>query len=138
MKRTGKNFTLWLYALRLIETSLNSIRNQWGARHSGPPGCASGIDIFFCTSGYVYFVTKVLVADKISHVTHLILNRRDGVAVRASASYSVDLGFNPLVESCQKTFKNCIHSFPAWCSAFRGGCGEQAGKFTCCVLGKGT
>ena len=65
-------------------------------------------------------------------------NRRDGVVVRASASQSVDLGFIPLVESYQKTLKNGIHSFPAWRSAFMGGCGEQAGKFACCVLGQGT
>ena len=62
----------------------------------------------------------------------------NGVVVRASASQSVDLGFIPLVESYQKTLKNGIHSFPAWRSAFRGGCGEQAGKFACCVLGQGT
>ena len=37
--------------------------------------------------------------------------RRDGVVVRASASQSVDLGFNPLVESYQQTLKNGIHSF---------------------------
>ena len=65
-------------------------------------------------------------------------DRRDGVVVRASASQSVDLGFIPLVESYQKTLKNGIHSFPAWRSAFREGCGEQAGKFACCVLGQGT
>ena len=62
----------------------------------------------------------------------------DGVVVRASASQSVDFGFIPLVESYQKTLKNGIHSFPAWRSAFRGGCREQAGKFACCVLGQGT
>ena len=66
------------------------------------------------------------------------VNRRDGVVVRASASQSVDLGFIPLVESYQKTFKNGIYSFPAWRSAFMGGCGEQAGKVACCVLGQGT
>ena len=65
-------------------------------------------------------------------------DRRDGVVVRASASQSVDLGFIPLVESYQKTLKNGIYSFPAWRSAFMGGCGEQAGKFACCVLGQGT
>ena len=64
--------------------------------------------------------------------------RRDGVVVRASASQSVDLGFIPLVESYLKTLKNGIRSFPAWRSAFRGSCGEQAGKFACCVLGQGT
>ena len=64
--------------------------------------------------------------------------RGDGVVVRASASQSVDLGFIPLVESYQKTLKNGIYSFPAWRSAFVGGCGEQAGKFACCVLGQGT
>ena len=66
------------------------------------------------------------------------INRGDGVVVRASALQSVDLGFIPLVESYQKTLKNGIHSFPAWRSAFMGGCGEQAGKFACCVLGQGT
>ena len=60
---------------------------------------------------------------------------RDGVVVRASAMQSVDLGFIPLVESYQKIG---IHSFPAWRSAFMGGCGEQAGKVACCVLGQGT
>ena len=36
-----------------------------------------------------------------------------------------------------KDFKSNIYSFPAWCSAFMGGCGEQAGKLTC-VLAQGT
>ena len=58
--------------------------------------------------------------------------------VRASASQSVDLAFIPLVESYQKTLKNGIHSFPAWRSAFSGGCGEQTGKFACCALGQDT
>ena len=58
--------------------------------------------------------------------------------VRASASQSVDQGFILVVESYQQTLKNGIYSFPAWCSAFMGGCGEQAGKFVCCVLGQGT
>ena len=66
------------------------------------------------------------------------LYRRDDVVVRASASQSVDLGFIPLVESYQKTLKNGIYSFPAWRSACMGGCGEQAGKFACCVLGQDT
>ena len=64
--------------------------------------------------------------------------RRDGVVARVSASQSVDLEFIPLVESYQKTLKNGIYSFPAWRSAFMGGCGEQADKFACCVLGQGT
>ena len=64
--------------------------------------------------------------------------RRNVVVVRASASQSVDLGFNSLVESYQKTLKNGFHSFPARRSAFGRGCGEQAGKFASCVLGKGT
>ena len=33
----------------------------------------------------------------------LLVNRRDGVVVRASASQSVDLGFIPFVKSYQKT-----------------------------------
>ena len=61
-----------------------------------------------------------------------------GVVVKASASQSVDLGFIPLVESYQMTLKNGTHSFPAWRSVFMAGCGEQAGKFACCVLGQGT
>ena len=38
--------------------------------------------------------------------------------VRASASKSVNLGFTvgSLVESCQKTIKNGIHSSPVWLS----------------------
>ena len=44
--------------------------------------------------------------------------------VRASASQSVNLGFNLLVESYQKTLKNGIFDFAAWRSAFRRGCGE--------------
>ena len=64
--------------------------------------------------------------------------RCNGVVVRASALQSVDIRFIPLVQSYQKTLKNGIHSFPAWCSAFSGGCGEQAGKFACCVLGQDT
>ena len=62
----------------------------------------------------------------------------NGVVVSASASQSVNLAFISLVESYQKTLKNGIYSFPAWRSAFMGGCGEQAGKLACCVLGQGT
>ena len=63
---------------------------------------------------------------------------RDGVVVRVSALQSVDLGFILLVESYQNTLKNGIYSFPAWRLAFMEGCGKQAGKFACCVLGQGT
>ena len=72
------------------------------------------------------------------HFRKIELLQSKGIVVRASASQSVDLGFIPLVESYQKTLKNGIYSFPAWRSAFMGGCGEQAGKFACCVLGQGT
>ena len=58
--------------------------------------------------------------------------------VKASSSQSVDIEFVPLIESYQKTLKNSIHSFPAWRSAFREVCGEQAGKLACCVLGQST
>ena len=67
----------------------------------------------------------------------MVSGRRDDVVVRGSTLQLVDLGFIPHVESHQKTLKNGIHSFTAWSSAFRGGCEEQAGKFTCCVLGQG-
>ena len=88
----------------------------------------------------VNFVSKELQSDTMDIVTGLTSfeSRRDGVVVRASASQSVDLGFIPLVESYQKTLKNGIYNFPAWRSAFMEGCGEQAGKFTCCVLGQDT
>ena len=56
--------------------------------------------------------------------------------VRAFASQSVDLEFITPVESYQMTLRNDTHSFPAWCSAFGGGCGEQPSKFAC-VLGQG-
>ena len=83
----------------------------------------------------------LLTQEKTNHFqvnTYDPTNRRDGVVVRASASQSVDLGFIPLVESYQKTLKNGIYNFPAWRSAFKGGCEEQADKFACCVLGQGT
>ena len=55
----------------------------------------------------------------------------------ASVSWAVDSGFDS--ESDQTNdFKIGIHSFPAWRSALQGQCGEQAGKFTCCAVGKGT
>ena len=81
---------------------------------------------------------KLVVLEKGKHPGEAKVKRSDGVVVRASASQSVDLGFIPLVESYQKTLKNGIRSFPAWRLAFRRGCGEQAGKFACCVLGQGT
>ena len=76
-------------------------------------------------------------------INHLIgsngvVVRADGVVVRASASQSVNLGSFPLLSHTKRLFKDDIHSFPAWRSAFMGGCGEQAGKFACCVLGQGT
>ena len=56
---------------------------------------------------------------------------------RASVSWAVNSGFDS--ESGQtNNFKIGIHSFPAWRSALKGQCGEQAGKFTCCAVGKGT
>ena len=51
--------------------------------------------------------------NKINTTTEQV-NRRDGVVVKASASQSVDLGFNPRVEPYQDFLKNGIHSFPAW------------------------
>ena len=51
--------------------------------------------------------------------TEFYYSWRDGVVVGASASQSVDLGFNLLVESYQKTLQNGIHSFPTWRLAFR-------------------
>ena len=44
------------------------------------------------------------------------------VVIGASASQSVDLGFNLQVESYQKTLRYAIHSFHAWRSALQGWC----------------
>ena len=89
--------------------------------------CSNGITFASCSLETLQTTLEQTIGD-----------RRDGVVVRASALQSVDLGFISLVESYQKTLKNGIYSFPAWRSAFMGGCGEQAGKFACCVLGQGT
>ena len=69
-------------------------------------------------------------------MVELFEDQRYGLVVREPASQLADLEFIPLVESYQKTLKNGIHSFSAWLSAFKGSCGEQAGKFACCVLGQ--
>ena len=82
---------------------------------------------------YEYFICSIVVVptERIEWNSHVVV-------VRASASQSVDLRFILIGESYRKTVKNGIYSLPAWRSAFRGGCGEQAGKFACCVLGQGT
>ena len=90
------------------------------------------------TLAFVFVQQWLCQKDSCYQVSKRCSDQRDGVVVRASASQSVDLGFIPLVESYQKTLKNGIYSFPAWRSTFRGGCGEQAGEFACCVLGQGT
>ena len=57
-------------------------------------------------------------------VLWLVFNRSDGRVVRASASESVDLGFD--FESGQTNdLKIDVHSFPAWRSTFKGQCGES-------------
>ena len=50
----------------------------------------------------------------ISMNEHQVINWCDVAKVRASASQSVDLGFNSQVESYQNTLKNGINSFLAW------------------------
>ena len=47
-------------------------------------------------------------ADLIKPDASIKENRRDGVVVRASALQSVDLGFNPPVQSYQKTSKRLL------------------------------
>ena len=70
----------------------------------------------------------------------LPLYSSDGRVVRASALGAVvacRLGFDS--ESGQTNdFKFSIHSFPAWRSALKGQCGEQAGKLICCAVGNNT
>ena len=63
-------------------------------------------------------------------------NRCDGVVVRTFASQSIDLGFIPQVESCQKTLKNGIHSFPAWRSARRDSVKNKSASLLVVSLGK--
>ena len=70
------------------------------------------------------------------YVAHSCFNSSDGRVVRASASAAVDSGLIPSL--VKPIILNGIHSFPAGRSALKGQCGEQAGKFTCCALGKGT
>ena len=65
------------------------------------------------------------------------MNSSDGRVVWSVCLLSCRLGFDS--ESGQTNdFKIGIHSFPAWRLALKGQCGEQAGKFTCCAVGKGT
>ena len=59
-----------------------------------------------------------------------------GVVVRAFVLQSVDLGFISQVESCQKTFKNGIHSFPAWRSANRDSVENKPYSLLVVFLGK--
>ena len=86
----------------------------------------------------MHYLVVIIFCDLLRPVLLCIYDRRDGLVVRASALQSIDLRFIPLVESYQKTLKNGICNFPAWRSAFMGGCGAQASKFACCVLGQGT
>ena len=66
-----------------------------------------------------------------------IFNSSDGRVVWSVCLLSCRLGFDS--ESGQTNdFKIGIHSFPVCRSALKGQCGEQAGKFTCCAVGKGT
>ena len=65
------------------------------------------------------------------------VNSSDGRVVWSVCLLSCRLGFDS--ESGQTNdFKIGIHSFPAWRSALKGQCEKQAGKFTCCAVGKGT
>ena len=56
--------------------------------------------------------------------------------VRASASQSADLEFIPQMESCQKTLKNGIQNFPAWCSAHRNSVESKLTSLLVVSLGK--
>ena len=53
---------------------------------------------------------------------------------RASASGAVGAGLMPSRVKAM-TFKLV---FAVWRSSSKGQCGKQAGKFTCCAVGKGT
>ena len=67
----------------------------------------------------------------------LFHNSSDGRVVWSVCLLSSRLGFNS--ESGQTNdSKIGIHSFPASRSALKGQSEEQAGKYTCCAVGKGT
>ena len=73
---------------------------------------------FRCFLTWNYEIESYLQGAKL-HISTVFENvfttdRRDGVVATASALQSVDLGFNPLVKSYQKTLKSGIHSFPPW------------------------
>ena len=113
---------IW-FGARIIDRSVETIDSTW-------PSCSLQLRWYI----FLHRIVKTI----LKNVIHQNYDRHNGVVVRASASQSVDLGFIPVVEPYQKTLKSDIHSFPAWRSAFTGGCGEQAGKFACCALGQGT
>ena len=130
-------------ASKTYDIPLRTLSNVMKSKHMG----ASGHPPVFNKKEELSFVEHIQIAGQLGFPRMMLNFReilgfsddlRDDVAVRAFTSQSVDLGFNPLVQSYQKTLKNDIHSFPAWRSAFKGGCGEQADKFACSVLGQGT
>ena len=66
-----------------------------------------------------------------------MLCRLDGRAVRASASGPVDFGLIPSrVKSM--ALKLLVTASLLDAQHLNEQCGEQAGKFTCCAVGKGT
>ena len=67
----------------------------------------------------------------------MLLNRCNGVVVRASALQSVDLGFIFLVRSSQNTLKNDICCFPTGRLVRKDWCRDEAVECACCVYGQG-
>ena len=63
-------------------------------------------------------------------------NRHNGEVVRVSALLSVDVRFIPQIVSYQRTLKNGIHSFPAWCSAQRDSVENKPASLLVVFLGK--
>ena len=67
-----------------------------------------------------------------------IVHSSDGLEVKVSASGAVNLRRFDVKSGQTNDFKIDIRSFPAGRSELKGQCGEQAGKFPCCAVGKGT
>ena len=67
----------------------------------------------------------------------MLLNRCNGVVVRASALQSVDLGFISLVRSCQNTLENHICCFPTGRLVRKEWRRDEAVECACCVYGQG-
>ena len=88
--------------------------------------------------GFIPLVESYLKTLKRVSIASLLDARHLWEVVENKSASLLVVSLGKALNGMPKDFKNGIYSFPPWCSAFMGGCGEQAGKFACCVLGQGT